>query len=232
MIELYTAPTPNGYKISIMLEEIGWPYEVMALDLGALEQKDPAYMKLNPNGRIPTIIDKDNGDLVIFESGAILIYLAERSAQLLPTEARTRLEVLQWLMFQMGGVGPMMGQANVWFRYFEEKVPQAIKRYQGEVRRLFEVLDRRLSDREYLVDDYSIADIATWAWARTYKWSGVSIEGLENLHRWIRLIRARPAVDRGIKVPYDVSLLRDDDADRQGKEKFIESARSMLNRGD
>ena len=231
MIELYTAPTPNGHKASIMLEEIGWPYEVVAVNLMEGEQRDPAYVALNPNGRIPTIIDRDNDDFVVFESGAILVYLAERSGQLLPAVDKARSKVLQWLMFQMGGLGPMMGQANVWFRYYEEPVPQAIRRYQGEVRRLFEVLDQRLAGHEYLAGDYSIADIAMWAWARTYKWSGVAIDGLDNLKRWIDEIRDRPAVRRGIAVPEDVSnLLREGKADERSE--FLKMARSIVNRGD
>ncbi len=135
-------------------------------------------------------------------------------------------------MLQMGGLGPMMGQANVWYRYFEEEVPQAIRRYQSEVRRLFEVLNARLADREYLVDNYSIADIAMWAWARTYKWSGVSIDGLDHLHRWIRAIRARPAVDRGIRIPCDVGNLLQESEGESAKEAFVQMARGMLNRGD
>jgi glutathione S-transferase len=186
---------------------------------------------LNPNGRIPTIIDRDNDDFVVFESGAILVYLAERSGRLLPAEDKARSEVLQWLMFQMGGLGPMMGQANVWFRYYEEQVPPAIRRYQGEVRRLFEVLDKRLAEHEYLAGDYSIADIAMWSWARTYKWSGVAIDGLGNLKRWIDEIRDRPAVRRGIAVPEDVSnLLREGKADERSE--FLKTARSIVNRGD
>lgn len=231
MIELHTAPTPNGHKASIMLEEIGWPYEVVPVNLLAGEQKDPAYLPLNPNGRIPTIVDRDNDDFVVFESGAILLYLAERSGQLLPADDKARSTVLQWLMFQMGGLGPMMGQANVWFRYYEEPVPQAIRRYQGEVRRLFEVLDKRLAGHAYLAGDYSIADIAMWPWARTYKWSGVAIDGLDNLKRWIDEIRDRPAVRRGIAVPEDVSNLLQD-ANTDAKDEFLKTARSIVNRGD
>jgi GST-like protein len=230
MIELYTAPTPNGHKASIMLEEIGWQYEVVPVNLLEGEQRKPEYLAINPNGRIPTIIDRGNDDFVVFESGAILVYLAERSGRLLPIEEKARSTVLQWLMFQMGGLGPMMGQANVWFRYYEEEVPPAIQRYQGESRRLFEVLDRRLADHEYLAGDYSIADIAMWAWARTYKWSGVSIDGLDHLRRWIDAIRERPAVRRGIAVPTDVSnLLRE--ANAGDRDEFLKTARAIVNRG-
>lgn len=232
MIELLTAPTPNGHKVSIVLEETDWPYEFRDVGLGEGGQYDPEYVKLNPNARIPTIIDHDNDDFVVFESGAILLYLAERSGQLLPADEKSRSQVIQWLMFQTGGIGPMMGQANVWFRYVEEDVPQAVRRYQAEVRRLFEVLDRRLADNEYLVGEYSIADIANWAWVRTYKWSGVSIDGLEHLHRWIRSIRARPAVDRGIKVPYDIAGLAKASDDEASKAEFLAIARSIVTRGD
>ena len=144
MIDLYTASTPNGHKASCTLEELEIPYEVHAIDLSSLEQKKPDFLRLNPNGRIPLIVDRDDDDLPIFESGAIMIYLAERAGRLLPTERRARARVIEWLMFQMGGIGPMMGQANVFFRYFPEKIQPAIDRYQNESRRLFEVLDHRL----------------------------------------------------------------------------------------
>lgn len=201
MIELYTAATPNGYKISIMLEETGLDYAVHAIDLGSEEQKAPEFLAMNPNGRIPVIVDHDNDDFVVFESGAILIYLAEKTGMFLPTEEKARSQVLQWLMFQMGGVGPMMGQANVFFRYFEEKIPAAIHRYQHEGQRLLGVLDRRLAGREYLCGDYSIADIATWPWASTHEWSGIDIEGMVNLQAWLKRVAARPAVVRGRNIP-------------------------------
>ena len=205
MIELYTSPTPNGYKVSIMLEEIGMDYTVHAIDLARGEQKTPEFLAMNPNGRIPVIVDRDNDDFVVFESGAILIYLAELSGQLLPREAKARSCVLQWLMFQMGGIGPMMGQANVFFRYFPEKIPAAIDRYQHEGRRLLEVLDRQLSGRDYLCDEYSIADIATWPWAVTHDWSGIPVDGLGNLQSWLLRMAQRPAVARGRKIPQRVS---------------------------
>ena len=201
MIELYTSPTPNGYKVSIMLEEIGLDYDVVAIDLAKQEQKAPEFLAMNPNGRIPVIVDHDNDDFVVFESGAILIYLAEKSGQLLPGESRARSRVLQWLMFQVGGVGPMMGQANVFYRYFEEKIPAAIDRYQHEGRRLMEVLDGQLAGREYLCDDYSIADIATWPWAVTHRWSGIDVSGLDNLQAWLERMADRPAVARGRNIP-------------------------------
>jgi GST-like protein len=201
MIDLYTSPTPNGFKISIALEELGLPYTVHAIDLGAKDQKKPEFLARNPNGRIPVIVDRDAGDFPVFESGAILLYLAEKTGKLLPTEPKARSVAIQWLMFQMGGVGPMMGQANVFFRYFPEKLQPAIDRYQNESRRLLEVLDTRLAQVEYLAGDYSIADIATWPWARIHEWSGVSIEGLTHLDRWLKAIADRPAAQRGILVP-------------------------------
>lgn len=198
MIKLYTAATPNGHKVSVTLEELGLDYEVRAIDLGALEQKEPWFLALNPNGRIPVLQD---GDHVIFESGAILLWLAEREGRLIPEDRTGRSRVVQWLMFQMGGVGPMMGQANVFYRYAPERLPWAIERYQRESRRLFEVLESRLRDHEWLADDYSIADIANFCWVRTWEWSGASIEGLDGLQAWLRRIEARPAVQRGLDVP-------------------------------
>ncbi|HUL82353.1 MAG TPA: glutathione S-transferase N-terminal domain-containing protein [Gammaproteobacteria bacterium] len=201
MIELFTAATPNGWKASITLEELGLKYRVRRIALDKKEQKEPWYLKLNPNGRIPTIVDHDNGGFAVFESGAIMIYLAEKAGALLPKDANGRSLVIQWLMFQMGGIGPMMGQANVFYRYAPEKIPYAIERYQREVRRLLEVLDTRLGETEYLAGDYSIADIANWSWVFGYKWTGVSIDGLGNLKRWLDEIAKRPAVRRGKDVP-------------------------------
>jgi GST-like protein len=201
MIDLYTAATPNGHKASIALEELGLPYQVHALSFERKEQKAAAFLRINPNGRIPAIVDRDNDDFAVFESGAILIYLAEKTGQLLPSDAKGRSRVLQWLMFQMGGVGPMQGQANVFFRYFPQKLQGAIDRYQHETRRLYEVLDTRLGEVEYLAGDYSIADIATFPWVRVHDWAGVSLDGLTHLQRWLDAIAARPAVQRGLQVP-------------------------------
>lgn len=220
MIELYTAATPNGQKISIALEELGLPYRVHALSFDRKEQKAPEYLKINPNGRIPAIVDTDNDNFAVFESGAILLYLAEKTGRLMPTDARGRSTVIQWLMFQMGGVGPMQGQANVFFRYFPEKLQGAIDRYQNETRRLYEVLDTRLGEVEYLAGDYSIADIATYPWVRIHDWSGVSVDGLPHLQRWMDALAARPAVQRGLQVPQ-----REPDAPA-----VIKSAQSMLAR--
>ncbi len=227
MIDLYTAPTPNGWKASVALEELGLPYQVHAINLAQNEQKEAWYLKLNPNGRIPTIVDRDNGDFPVFESGAILIYLAEKMGRLMPSDARGRSRVIQWLMFQMGGIGPMMGQANVFFRYFPEKIQPAIDRYQNESRRLFEVLDRRLGESEWLADDYSIADIANWCWVRTYKWSGVPIDGLVNLRRWLDVMKQRPACRRGVEVPFKIESVVEDE---KAAQEFAENARKTLQR--
>ncbi|TVK96151.1 glutathione S-transferase [Shewanella algae] len=216
MIELYTAATPNGFKISIALEEMGLPYRVHHLDLSANEQKQPEFLAINPNGRIPAIIDKDNDDFVVFESGAILLYLAEKTGKFLPVDAKKRSKVIQWLMFQMGGVGPMMGQANVFYRYFPEKIPAAIERYQKEGRRLFEVMDNQLAKHAYLAgDEYSIADMATWPWVRIYDWSGIDIQGLPHLQRWLDALAQRPACQKGIVTPEPRDQLSDEDRAKQ-----------------
>jgi glutathione S-transferase len=218
VIELYTAATPNGHKVSIMLEELGLEYEARHVHLESNEQKEDWYTRLNPNGRIPTIVDRDNGDFVVFESGAILIYLAEKTrSPLLPSDPNKRSEVLQWLMFQMAGIGPMQGQAHVFVRYAPERIPYAITRYTEEVKRLYTILDRRLEGRDYLCDDYSIADIAAWPWVRIHFWADVSIDDLSNLQRWRDRIRERPAVERGIAVPAKGD---DDESQRKWLEKF------------
>jgi glutathione S-transferase len=226
MIDLYTAPTPNGWKASVTLEELELPYEVHAVDLSKNVQREEWFLRLNPNGRIPVIVDRDADDLVVFESGAIMMYLAEKTGRLLPESRAGRYATIQWLMFQMGGVGPMMGQANVFFRYFPEKIPSVISRYQNEGRRLFEVLDRRLSEAEWLAgDSFTIADIANWCWARTYKWSGISRDGLPNLKRWMDTIKERPACRRGVEVPFAMPNVA---ADPEAEKKFAENARKSL----
>ena len=206
MIDLYTAATPNGWKASILLEELGVPYTLHPISLSKGEQKQPEFLAINPNGRIPAIVDRDEDDFAVFESGAILIYLAEKYGRFLPTERKARSEVIQWLMFQMGGIGPMQGQANVFFRYAPERIPYAIERYQTETKRLYRVLDGRLADRDYLCGDYSIADIANWSWVSIHFWAGVDIADLPNLQRWIEAIRARPAVQRGIVIPEPINF--------------------------
>jgi glutathione S-transferase len=228
MIELYTSPTPNGWKASVTLEELGVDYEVHPIDLSSGAQKAPAFLAINPNGRIPAIVDRDEDGFAVFESGAIMIYLAEKAGRLLPTDRRGRSLVMQWLMFQMGGVGPMMGQANVFSRYWPEVYQPAIDRYQNEGRRLFEVLEGRLKDNEFLAGDYSIADIANWCWVRTHWWSGVSVDGLDALQRWMAAIEERPGAQRGVRVPVDLEALRRGDG--EGAKAMVESARTILQR--
>lgn len=201
MIELYTAATPNGQKVSIMLEACGLPYEVHALDLGKKEQKAPWYLEINPNGRIPAVIDRDNDGFKVFESGAILIYLAERTGRFMPYDAKGRSTVMQWLMFQMGGVGPMQGQAHVFVNYAPEKIPFAIDRYQTETKRLYGVLDRQLRVHEFLAGDLSIADFATFPWVRVHAWAGLAMDDLPHLQRWLEAMAAMPAVRAGLVVP-------------------------------
>ena len=202
MIDLYTSPTPNGHKVSVLLEELGVDYNLIPVDLSKGAQKTPEFLAMNPNGRIPVIVDRDNDDFVVFESGAIMIYLAEKYGQFYPADPKVRSRALQWLMFQMGGVGPMMGQANVFYRYFPEKIQPAIDRYQHECRRLFEVLNTRLGQARYLAgDEITIADFANWAWVRTYNWSGVSMDGLEHLKRWVDELYLRPGCATGIRKP-------------------------------
>ena len=205
-----------------MLEEIKLPYNVIAVDLVKKEQKKAGYLKLNPNGRIPAIVDQENENFVVFESGAILIYLAEQSGKLLPEHPDKRSVVLQWLMFQMGGIGPMQGQAHVFYRYAPEKIEYAINRYQNETFRLYKVLDDQLKEKEYLADDFSIADIATWPWVRRHKWAGVEIEKLSNLRRWMGNLENRPAFQKGIEVPYKL------DRSNISAEKIIKMGEKIL----
>lgn len=233
MIELLTAGTPNGHKVSIALEEMQLDYRYQAIDLGNREQKQDWFLALNPNGRIPVIIDHQpdfqTEPFVVFESGAILLYLAEKTGLLLPSDAAGKSRAMQWLMFQMGGLGPMMGQANVFLHYAEEKIPYAITRYQKETRRLLEVLDRGLRQQDYLAGTYSIADIANFSWARGYVWSGAEIDGLDNLAAWLERIAERPAVRAGLDIPASAA---GDDADKEqdseAREKIIHQARSFL----
>ena len=229
MIDLYTAATPNGHKVSIALEELGLPYTMKVLDLAQGEQKRAPFLAINPNGRIPAIVDHDADDFAVFESGAILIYLAEKTGRLMTSDPQGRSRVLQWLMFQMGGVGPMMGQANVFYRYFPEKIQAAIDRYQGESKRLFRVLDGHLQDHEYLAGDYSVADIANWAWVRTHRWSGVEVDDLPHLQRWLDAIGQRPAVQRGLQNPPSTLELRRDGS--EAAQKFAQAARTMVEMG-
>ncbi|MCP4751828.1 MAG: glutathione S-transferase [Proteobacteria bacterium] len=224
MIDLYTSPTPNGWKASITLEELELPYEVHPINLSSLEQKEPNYLKINPNGRIPTIVDRDNDDFAVFESGAIMLYLAEKAGKLMPSDAKGRSLVTQWLMFQMSGVGPMQGQANVFFRYFPEKIQPVIDRYQNETKRLYTVLNTRLNEHEFLAGDYSLADIANWSWVRIHKWSGVDIDDLPHLKRWMDNISERPAVKKGVDVPFPVK------SKETNEEETVKAAQSILQR--
>lgn len=218
MLTLYTAAAPDGIKISIALEEMGLPYEVRPVALATREHKEEWFLAINPNGRIPAIVDHDEGDFAVFESGAILVYLAEKTGKLLPRDAKGRSRVLQWLVFQVSGLGPMMGQASVFLHYAPEKIPFAIGRYQRESRRLLEVLDRRLARHEWLADDYSIADIASFVWARRHDWSGVDLEGLGGVKAWLDRIAARPAVQRGSAIPRE----------EPKPQQIVEQARKML----
>ncbi|MEH6713706.1 MAG: glutathione S-transferase N-terminal domain-containing protein [Paraglaciecola polaris] len=219
MFDLYTSSTPNGWKASVALEEMQLPYEVHSINLMEQEQKSRAFLARNPNGRIPVLVDREEDNFAVFESGAIMLYLAEKTGQFIPSDAKGRSQVIQWLMFQMGGVGPMMGQANVFYRYFPEKIQPAIDRYQKEGRRLFEVLDKQLAKHEYLVGDYSIADMANWCWVRTYEWSGVDISGLDSLVRWKNSIEARPLARKGTQVP-----------DKIDKDKLVAGAQTIVTR--
>jgi GSH-dependent disulfide-bond oxidoreductase len=204
MIDLYTWPTPNGHKIHIYLEETGLAYNVHAIDIGAGDQFKPDFLKISPNNKMPAIIDSDGPGgkpISLFESGAILIYLAEKTGKFLPTEPRARYSTLQWLMFQMGGVGPMLGQAHHFRMYAPEQIQYAVDRYTKEANRLYGVLNRRLQESAYLAgEQYTIADMATFPWLRSYKNQGVELEEYPNVKRWFDEIAARPAVERGVKV--------------------------------
>lgn len=198
MIDLFTWGTPNGRKVSIALEEMGLDYTAHAVDITTGEQFDPAFLRISPNNKIPAIVDQDSGR-TLMESGAILIYLAEKSGRFLP--ARQRWEVLEWLMWQMGGIGPMLGQVHHFLRFNRGKAPYAEERYVSEARRLYGVLDRRLADHEYIADEYSIADMATWPWISRYEWQEIDLGEFENVRRWYLAMASRPAVQRGYHVP-------------------------------
>ena len=212
--DLYTSATPNGYKVSIMLEELKLKYKVHKIDLGKQTQKEEWFLKLNPNGRIPVLKDNENNK-VIFESGAILYYLAIKYNKFFFEEKRT--EIMQWLMFQMSAIGPMQGQANVFFRYMDEKIPVAISRYQNECRRLYEVLDKQLQDNKWICGEYSIADIATWPWIKIYFWAGIDISNLDNLSRWMDQMEKRKACKAGILVPK-----------RESSKKVVKNVKNIL----
>ena len=201
MYKLYTAPTPNGWKVAMALEELKAKYETQLIDLQAGEQHTNWFLQINPNGRIPVLKKMGEDSVAIFDSNAILIYLAEKFGKLLPYNEPERTVVFQWLMFQASGIGPMQGQAVVSERYFPESIPAARKRYHNETRRLYEVLDVRLSHSDWLAKDFSIAEIANWSWIRSHKWARISTDGLENLERWMEKMRMRPACERGLNIP-------------------------------
>lgn len=201
MIDLYTAPTPNGWKVAMALEELALAYTVHSIDLAANEQQAPAFIAMNPNGRIPVIVDRTADNLTVFDSNAILFYLAETTGRLLPAAGPARHAVMQWLMFQASGIGPMQGQAVAFERYFPEDVPAARKRYHNETRRLYAVLDAHLANREWLAGKFSIADISNWSWIRSHRWARVPTDGLPHLERWMGQLRARPACERGLNIP-------------------------------
>jgi len=205
MITLYTSATPNGRKISIALEELALDYEVKDINLTANVQKEDWYLKINPNGKIPAIIDHDENDIAIFESGAILIYLAEKAGRLLPAETVNRFNVMQWLFLQVGGVGPMQGQANVFYRYMDNAIPEATSRYQNETSRLYGLLNKQLANHELLAGDLSIADIAHYPWIKLADWAGINIEEYEHIKRWLKKLDAREAFAKGMNVPEDIS---------------------------
>lgn len=200
MIDLYTFGTPNGQKASIMLEEVELPYNVHKIDITKGDQFKPEFVAINPNSKIPAIVDADTG-MTIFESGAILVYLAEKTGKLLPTNDKERFQVLSWLMLQMGSVGPMLGQLNHFKKFAPEKIPYAIERYEKETLRLYGVLDKQLAEREFICGDYTIADIATYPWIATYEWQGLTLDNHPNLKRWVETMQQRPAVQRGRAVP-------------------------------
>jgi GST-like protein len=200
VIDLYTWTTPNGRKVSVALEELGLPYEVHAVDIGKDEQFRPEFLKISPNNRIPAIVDRDSG-ISLMESGAILIYLADKTGKLLPRSGEPRYRVIEWLMWQMGGPGPMLGQVHHFLKYNPGKAPYAEERYYKEAQRLYGVLDKRLDGRRFVADDYSIADIALWPWISRFEWQQIDMKQYPNVKRWYETIAARPAVQRGYSVP-------------------------------
>jgi GST-like protein len=203
MIDLYTWTTPNGRKASIMLEELGVPYTVHPIDIGKDEQFKPDFLKISPNNRIPAIVDRDTG-ISLMESGALMIYLADKTGKLLPKEGEPRYRVIEWLMWQMGGIGPMLGQVHHFVKYNKGKAPYAEERYLKEAHRLYKVLDRRLAGREFVADEYSIADISIWPWISRFEWQTIDMNQYPNVKRWYITIARRPAVQKGYSVPKDM----------------------------
>ncbi len=202
MIDFYTWTTPNGRKVSLMLEETGLEYKMIPINIGKDEQFEPEFLKISPNNKIPAIVDHDNNDFPLFETGAILMYLAEKTGQFLNTADRdVYWRTIEWLMWQMGGVGPMFGQVHHFTRYNPDKAPYAKERYEKEARRLYGVLDRRLEGREYIVDDYSIADMAVWPWTARHNWQEIDLNDFPNVRRWYMTMLDRPAVQRAWNIP-------------------------------
>ncbi len=231
MIDLYFWMTPNGYKVTIMLEELGWKYNVIPVNIGKGDQFKPDFLKISPNNRMPALVDHDGPDgksISVFESGAMLMYLAEKAGfQFMPQDMRRRYDVIQWLMFQMASVGPMLGQAHHFRRYAPEKIEYAVDRYTNEARRIYGVIDKRAGEAPYLAGEYSIADMATYPWLRTHNWQGQDLNDFPNLKRWYDSIEARPAVQRGLAVMKDeVERARDQPPDKSswdilfGKKQF------------
>jgi GST-like protein len=222
MIDLYTWPTANGHKVHIALEELGLPYAVHPIDIGEGDQFKPEFLKISPNNRIPAIVDHDGPKgkpIALFESGAILIYLAEKTGKLLPAKGNARYATMQWLMFQMGGIGPMLGQAHHFRTFAPEQIPYAIERYTAEAKRLYGVVDKRLGEAAYLAGEYGIADMATFPWLRYWEKQGVSLSDYPNVARWLAAIEKRPAVERALKIL----------ADRVDKQKpFTDRQREIL----
>ncbi|MDN7901676.1 glutathione binding-like protein [Burkholderia cepacia] len=219
MIDVYSWATPNGHKVHIMLEETGLAYRVHPVDIGAGDQFKPEFLKISPNNKIPAIVDPDGPGgkpISLFESGAILIYLAEKTGKFLPTDPTARYATLEWLMFQMGGVGPMLGQAHHFRLYAPEKIEYAINRYTNEAKRLYNVMDKRLGESEYLAGDtYTIADIATFPWTRSWQNQGIVLDELPNVKRWYDTIAGRPAVQRGVEVLASMRKALQDDKARE-----------------
>ncbi len=204
MIDLYTWGTPNGRKVSIMLEEVGLPYRVHAVNIGAGEQFEASFLEISPGGKIPAMADQETGTKMM-QSGAILLYLAEKTGRLLPEDKDARWQVMEWLMWQMGDLGPMLGQAHHFLKFNEGKAPYAEERYRTVAKNLYGVLDRRLEGREFIVDDYSVADVATWPWISRFEWHRVRLTDFPNVTRWYRAIAARPAVQVGYHLPEKIN---------------------------
>lgn len=203
MIDFYTWTTPNGRKISILLEELGVEYTAHAIDIGKGDQKTPAFLEISPNNKIPAIVDHDNG-MKLMESGAILLYLAEKHGKFMPTDPEGRARAHEWLMWQMAGFGPMLGQTHAYHHFNPGKAPFAEERFLAETARLYSVLDKRLEGRDYILDEYSIVDMACWPWASRYEWQSISLADYPNVQAWYQRIAARPAVQAGYHVPKKV----------------------------